>query len=356
MTEPQARATAEPGTPPVSAQEHRPAEGRIDTTIVRAIAALVVVNSHLEHFYPVRWLAADGLLGNSLFFLLAGYGLVRSAERGLQPFPKWYWRRVLRIYPALLIAGPVFALGIERQYLVWTPLQALHELVWPTGFSFIEIIMPFYVLMYPMLAARRRWVYIAAIGVAAVVYVVAYAHDIRALPANEPLELGARTKWVHDPAYFAVFALGGWLGWSRRSFSRSFTLRAQAAIAVALVYFGAKYAMVRGHGVRAYAVLHLLVFALCYFLFVTLSDRRVVAAARSVRPLWWLLALVGGLTLEIYLVHSYVVAFDWLARLPFPLNQALFWPMMLAFAFLLGKAATWARVAIEGRPNRPALS
>ena len=56
---------------------------RRDTTLMRALGALLVANSHLEHFYPFAWLAGDGLVGNSFFFLLAGFGLEQSARRGV---------------------------------------------------------------------------------------------------------------------------------------------------------------------------------------------------------------------------------------------------------------------------------
>src|SRR5262245_5871015 len=69
---------------------------RVDTTIVRVLAMLLIANSHLEALYPRPWLAGDGLLGNSLFYVLSGFGLAASAEaRGLAGFGPWFARRLI---------------------------------------------------------------------------------------------------------------------------------------------------------------------------------------------------------------------------------------------------------------------
>lgn len=329
-----------------------PESARLDTTILRAFAALIIVNSHLEPFYPRPWLAADGLLGNSLFFLLAGYGLVRSAQKGLLPFPRWFWRRLLRIYPALLLVGVTFALIIEGGWRTWAPIDYLTKLVWPTPFAFVELIFPFYAILYPLLRVGRRWVYPASILAAAVIYAIAYAHDISLLPSDVHIHLGERTKWVHDPAYFTVFALGGWLGWSDSPFARRLKLRWICLVSTAILYFGIKLAMVTGHGGRAYAALHVLVFVFCFCLFVTLADHRVVTFVRRQPQLWWFLSLVGALTLELYLVHEYLLDFKFWLAMPFPLNHLVFWPSAIILAVIAGRIATWLRVLIE-RPRDP---
>lgn len=35
----------------------------VDTTIVRALAVMLVMNSHLENFYPLPFLADGGMIG-----------------------------------------------------------------------------------------------------------------------------------------------------------------------------------------------------------------------------------------------------------------------------------------------------
>src|SRR5689334_7074479 len=116
----------------------------LDTTLLMALAALLIANSHLEAFYPRPWLAGDGLIGNSLFFLLSGYGLARSGRFVQRGFGTWFARRLVRIYSTVLLGMFTFAILITGEWRNWTALSWFRELIWPTRFSFVELIMPFY--------------------------------------------------------------------------------------------------------------------------------------------------------------------------------------------------------------------
>src|SRR5262249_39759191 len=142
-------------SPPVCRERvsHPAVERRVDTTLVRVLAMVLIANSHLEALYPRPWLAGDGLLGNSLFYVLSGVGLAASAAaRGLPGFVPWYARRLLRIYPSLWL----FLVGA----LLWTrPPDVLGSItlrawIWPTAYGFIAIIVPVYALVYPVLRAQ----------------------------------------------------------------------------------------------------------------------------------------------------------------------------------------------------------
>jgi peptidoglycan/LPS O-acetylase OafA/YrhL len=82
----------------------------IDTTLMLALAAWIIVNSHLEQFYPYRWLAADGLLGNTMFFFLSGFGVQSSLLRSRQEFTGFAIRRIVRLYPSVVLASAIFLL------------------------------------------------------------------------------------------------------------------------------------------------------------------------------------------------------------------------------------------------------
>ena len=73
----------------------------VNTRFLLFVAAVFVVNSHLESFYPNRSLAGDGLIGYGVFFFVSGLGLALSSRVKVRPFPEYYWRRIVRIYPTL---------------------------------------------------------------------------------------------------------------------------------------------------------------------------------------------------------------------------------------------------------------
>ena len=83
------------------------------TMVVLAVCALLIVNSHLEAFYPTgfQFLAADGLLGSSLFYMLSGFGIQSSLMSREQGFGSYIRQRILRIYPGVILVVAVL-LGI----------------------------------------------------------------------------------------------------------------------------------------------------------------------------------------------------------------------------------------------------
>jgi peptidoglycan/LPS O-acetylase OafA/YrhL len=46
-----------------------------DTTFLRFVAIWLITNSYLDKRYPVSAMATGGQLGNSLFFMLSGFGV-----------------------------------------------------------------------------------------------------------------------------------------------------------------------------------------------------------------------------------------------------------------------------------------
>lgn len=313
---------------------------------------LLVTNSHLEHFYPLPWLAADGLIGNSLFFLLAGYGLALSERQNARPFGAWLWRRIDRIYPALVPVVLVFGLLIESAWRQWSVGDYLRNFGWPTRYTFVQLVIPFYLVFFPIVRAKRRGVYAAAIAALTLVYVAGFLFDVRHMTRGEPLHLGTRSIWVHAPAYLQVMLLGGWLAASARREAPCGVAHPIALAVLWLGYVGAKLAMVRGIDARAYPVLHLLTFVICLGTFGLLTRGAVVRRVQSIQPLWVAATFLGGLTLEIYLVHTYTAEYRWLWRLPFPANITLFWLVTLPLAVIVARVAARLQNLWGERPHR----
>lgn len=91
---------------------------------LKCIACLLVINTHITVMYPTRlgFLAWGGYFANSVFFFASGYCLTNVSKA----FPKWYWKRYVRIYIPYLLALP-FLFFAGRL----------------TGWNWINIIMPF---------------------------------------------------------------------------------------------------------------------------------------------------------------------------------------------------------------------
>lgn len=53
--------------------------------LLRAVAIVLVVNSHLDDLYPIHQLGTGGVFGNELFFFISGYGLYLSYQASKEP-------------------------------------------------------------------------------------------------------------------------------------------------------------------------------------------------------------------------------------------------------------------------------
>ena len=64
-------------------------------TVLRALAAMLITNSHYTGVYPTDFIANGGLLGNVIFFAVSDFCRCNPKHR----FPLWYGKRIVRIYP-----------------------------------------------------------------------------------------------------------------------------------------------------------------------------------------------------------------------------------------------------------------
>jgi hypothetical protein len=314
----------------------RPGDWQLhDADAVRAAAAVLIANSHLETFYPRAWMAGDGLLGNALFYFLSGFGVSLAAStRGL-PFGRWIGRRLLRLYPAVIVAGLVIQVWLRHDWRTWSPADAFRVFVFPTTYGYVGHIVLVYAGLYWLLRARSRWPLTATIAAAAIVCGVAAAGIIGRMSPGEPLALG-QTGPVMFPAYFTAVALAGGLFGPTTARPRGTLWRDGLLLAgLFAAYVGLKFEMVHGHGARWFPVLLVLVWAMCPLAVRVAADDRLQAATRRVRPVAWGLSLLAAATLEMYIVQFWTQTWPPLLRLRFPLDLAGFWVATVAGALFL---------------------
>ena len=73
-------------------------------TVLRALACLLITNSHYTGVYPTDLFASGGLIGDILFFAVSGYCLYNVKSN----FAKWYGKRLWRIYITLIIITVIY--------------------------------------------------------------------------------------------------------------------------------------------------------------------------------------------------------------------------------------------------------
>jgi peptidoglycan/LPS O-acetylase OafA/YrhL len=322
-----------------------------DTHLMRAAAILLICNSHLKDYYPRPWMGADGLLGNSFFFFLSGFGIALASSRKLGFFA-WFKRRVVRIYPTVFLGVLLLEFPLHPGSRSVDPMNLLELFIWPTPYYYITLIMLIYIVLYWVLLPRSRLPHVAAIAGAFGACAMVFAYDFRHMQPHQPLVLGT-LGWVHNFYFTGVALLGALAAPMTRRPGRTLGKDVAIFLAILAVYLAAKFIMDHGRFVAAALSLHAMVVAMCFLVLrISASDQTHDFLGR-IRPLGIAISALAAWTLAIYVTQGYVWPHPEIAGLRHPLNIGVFWMLTLCGAFLLYHLAA-ALSAVFGARKTPA--
>jgi peptidoglycan/LPS O-acetylase OafA/YrhL len=322
-----------------------PQRARVDTRFLLFLAVVFVVNSHLEAYYPRPYFAGDGLIGYSLFFFVSGLGLALSAKRGTRPFLQYYYRRILRIYPTVWFVAIPEAI-VTGAILTFSARDFVSSFVWPTHNTFVAPIMIDYALLYLALRPRSaRFVAgtMAVLAVPAVVLWIKVGHLGSGI-YEDPLGI-----YLATIAYFEAMLLGAYFGLSLPGRLGTFRRDAALFVATLLAYIALKYSLIGGHHKNLYPTLYLLTFAMLYWLLRMACSTGLEGLLGRLRPVAFVVNLLGVCSLEAYFVHTLVVVHwkGFATALPCPLNLIALWSLVIPGSYLLERLASWARTGFR---------
>lgn len=310
--------------------------------VLKAVAALLIINSHLEHLYPKPWMAGDGLLGITIFFFTTGFTLAGSLRRhpgeGLLVF---LWKRISRMYPAVwivLLLLPPRALKLSS----WQGIAA--EFVYPTPYSFVAVIVPLYPVFFLLLRARLRPKSLLLLS-AAMMIVSLSAIWFKTRNAGVDIPLSALGGPAFIPHLGAAMLLGAVL-----ADENGFLARARIAwwlpLCLAGVYFFVRFACTAAAPAALLPLrpaMTLLMFPVCLG---TLACS--LMALSSPRASEWMqrggaipacILFVAANTWETYVLHEGVARWSWIGAAGFP------WSILLVFAMTLALAPVLHRIS-----------
>jgi hypothetical protein len=303
--------------------------------LLRAVAIVLVVNSHLDDLYPIPQLGTGGMFGNELFFFVSGYGLFLSYNKSHEPIGGWLIRRIIRVYEPLFVVATFLVLIGDIQ------VHSVSDFFWlyvvSTPFWFLPAITACYIPIYlvmSLIETKKRFLYLLTIlGVAYLLIFFIFAEKTEWITENYSVqpEVTVPLRMIY---YFSTMVLG--------------------------VYAARFYSEISGD---AYDLLWLLVSAAGYYLFVASLGRFVpfqlqiidripalvflVFAFRLAHHPWLgkfvdnhlsgVVALLAGVSLQIYLIHDYILHFETLRAIAFPANLVVFALATLALSVLFEK-------------------
>ncbi len=283
-------------------------------TWLKALAAILITNSHLGHVYPVEVLATGGLLGNLLFFAVSGFCLYNIKL----PFHKWYIKRLFRIYPAVWLATIVCL--IWGTYHVDFPEQGLKLFLYPTYYHFIASILVLYIPFYVVARHLKRvqnpqrfLIFIAVLVTIAytLVYTTIYDSSYYHIDTvEEPMILFV---------YFAAMLMGAWVRTQPKP--QSFNWWVPIVLLISLcVYADTKLCVGNGHIPPLHQYLNQIsILALVWMLLQT--GRHINPILKKLPPfLRKPVAYISTITLEIYLVQYLILRSSIVQKAAFPVS------------------------------------
>lgn len=298
-------------------------------TWLKALAAILITNSHLGHVYPVDALATGGLLGNLLFFAVSGFCLYNIKL----PFHKWYIKRLFRIYPAVWIATIVcLAWGT---YHVDSLMQGAQLFLYPTYYHFIASILILYVPFY-MVARHSGRVqnpqkFLITIGVLlSITYILVYTtvYDTSYYhidTVEEPMILFV---------YFTAMLMGA--GLRTQSEPQSFNWLVPMGLLISLIaYACTKVCVGNGHIPPWHQYLNQIsILALVWMLLQT--GRLINPVFKTVPSVFRKsVSFIASITLEIYLVQYLVLRSTTVQETAFPGNLLFSLVSIVSCAYIL---------------------
>ena len=312
----------------------------VNTRFLLFLGALLITNSHLLKFYPKSFFVGDGLLGYAVFFFVAGIGLTLSARQQLRPFPSFYWRRAIRIYPSLwLVVIPLtIYLGHFNEMSV---SDVVYKFIFPTDNTFVGPLMISYIVLYLLLIPRNPKVILIAFILLFIPFIILWPF-VHQHGKNIPQFFPG--NWLWKIANFQAMLLGSYLAFRLASLRPSSNLINTILLLLTfLVYLTLKACFVKGIYSSLFPLLFFFIFLQFYFLFRLVSSPRFHSLLARIPPVLFLTNLIGACSLEIYFIQDVFVFYTPLYKILFPFNILILWVLLIPLSYLLERVASWIR-------------
>lgn len=292
-------------------------------TFLRALAVMIITNSHMDKVYPMSSIATGGLLGNLLFFAISGFVLINinKDNSGL----KWYKNRILRIYPAIWVATSV-------QIIVkFFELDSFYNYyIYPIKYPFIGYIIllyiPYYILRKYVKYNDIIKVMISLLILQIIIYLFNYDRTYYHIDnVNKPMIMFL---------YFQVMLLGLWFRGNINNYLNKNNIFNCIYLFISLIiYFISKILFSKFGRLSNYQIINQIVIFIVIYYFFRCFLGIDFKLKKWFNKIWKIIEFISSLSLEIYIVQFIII--DKLKRFNFPINLLLIVPTIIFMAFIL---------------------
>lgn len=310
-------------------------------TILRFIATCLITNTHYNDVYPIKALAVGGLLGDVLFFIVSGFVLAGPIK---QKFLPWYWKRIVRIYPTIIVG---VAFYIITGYQTLGDFNWFEAFIFPTFFVFTAAIILLYIPFYFVNKVKNKKNFLFICAGWLLLWAVAYIFFLN----KSTYEMNNTFNPMIAFPYFSSMLFGTYL--------RKFEIKKGKGIQIAifeissvviLVLYFIATKIIRGN-VKLYpAQIIVQITLLAGIAFFVCAVYLLENWFRKC-PAWLLMPInfIASLTLEIYVVQKPIIKA--LSKMAFPINWILITAAIICVAVFLRFAINTGITCIENGVN-----
>lgn len=277
---------------------------------LRTIATVLITNSHYSNIWPIADLAAGGLLGNILFFATSGFCLFNIKEN----FGKWYLRRIVKIYPIMIIFTLLTVL--IGDFSLTSGKEVVRLFLYPTNYIFLVWLMLSYVAFYVVAWLSQKYRKTTEIALAVVVGAWLLTYFIFVEKSSYHIDDVSKPFILF--LYFSSMLIGALFKKHIDKFNKIKAINVVLLFVSLIVYFGSKIAFSKIQAIVFWQILNQLsILVTLYFMFAVFSG---LEEGLKKIPSWLnkTVKFIAGITLHIYIVQFVLIRR--LEGLVFPVN------------------------------------
>lgn len=301
-----------------------------DTDFLRFIAIMLILNSHLDVYYPIPHIGTGGAIGNALFFTLSSFGLLLSEQKHPRNFKDWFTRRIARIYPSVWVVLFVLVpIGLyNNPSNILNILDTLGMFFYPPPW-FLRALLIYYLLVFFLIKSFRISTMLIHVGIAFFLYIFFYVFYIDLTVFQ--IEIPPFSLIF----YYLTFIYGVFLAHHNDRIRYAGIHQYGFLFLFLAAIYAHKFHMTRnqfGHlqFIQQLFVLPVIYYALC----ICRSDgfRNRIFNNPVIRTVIY---RISDITLEIYLIHFHVSDLVLSLKMPFPLNAITFLALTILFSHIV---------------------
>ena len=287
---------------------------RDNTLFLRFLAIVLVVNSHMDIYYPIPIFSTGGAIGNSLFFMLSSYGLLLSEIYKPQTFIQYFTKRILRIYPViwtsiLFLMFPLalyeyVQLNSDAQHIIIinlanNPFSIISFLFFPPSkYWFLQALMFFYFLGFFYIKKFSLKKLILTVSFLILLYIIFYIQF-----SNYSKLVIEQTLSFKLIFYAMVYLFGIYLAYVHENIKYNGFLDYIILLGFIMLIYTHKYFWMNGIYTEYQFIQQLLIFPMLYYFLKVSYSPLILDKLMKVPYVSSFINLIAAMTLEIYIVH-----------------------------------------------------